>query len=191
MSIIIQYFLSVSHSVNLTKSNEEVLTALRCSNRFMRVLNPGQFQQVWNFHNFPAKISPRMSVEGERGEEPGPTSPSSPLTGDTSNLICQHNHEFLQSHIFTGRFDKCKMLRSQSWDSHIDERYLFGKWSITGEIFDLITAAARGKLSGPKSWHRYHRRILHQVVGSTIITHLFDHHKKRPTTVLSWSLLWR
>ena len=88
----------------------------------MRVLNPGQFQQVWNFLNFPAKISPRMSVEGEGGEQPGPTSPSSPLTGDTSNLICQHNHEFLQSHIFTG-FDKCKMLRSQSWDSHIDERY--------------------------------------------------------------------
>ena len=67
MSIIIQYFLSVSHSVDLTKSNEEVLTALRWSNRFMRVLNPGQFQQVWNFLNFPAKISPRMSVEGERG----------------------------------------------------------------------------------------------------------------------------
>ena len=67
VSTIIQYFLSVSHSVNLTKSNKEVLTALRCSNRFMRVLNPGQFQQVWNFLNFPAKISPRMSVEGERG----------------------------------------------------------------------------------------------------------------------------
>ena len=36
----------------------------------MRVLNPGQFQQVWNFLNFPAKISPRMSVEGEGGESP-------------------------------------------------------------------------------------------------------------------------
>ena len=131
------------------------------------------------FSQFPCEDFPADVCGGwEGGEEPGPTSPSSPLTGDTSNLICQHNHEFLQSHIFTG-FDKCKMLRSQSWDSHIDERYLFGKWSITGEIFDLITAAARGKLSGPKSWHRYLRRILHQVVGSTIITHLFDHHKKR------------
>ena len=59
--------LFASHSFDLTKPNEEVLTALRCSNRFMRVLNPGQFQQVWNFLNFPAKISPRMSVEGERG----------------------------------------------------------------------------------------------------------------------------
>ena len=158
-----------SVSVDLTKSNEEVLTALRCSNRFMRVLNPGQFQQVWNFLNFPAKISPRMSVEGERGRR-GARTHLALIPADRGHV---QSHLSTQPRIlaipyFHRIFDKCKMLRSQSWDSHIDERYLFGKWSITGEIFDLITAAARGKLSGPKSWHWYLRRILHQVIGSTI-----------------------
>ena len=62
------------------------------------------------FLNFPPKISPRMSVEGEEWSLPEPspppspqptslTSPSSLLTGDTSNLICQHSQKFLQSHI--------------------------------------------------------------------------------------------
>ena len=59
------------------------------------------------FLNFPAKISPRMSVEGEEWFQPelpptSPTSPSSLLTRDTSNPICQHSQKFLQSHIFPG-----------------------------------------------------------------------------------------
>ena len=63
-----------SVSVDLTKSNEEVLTALRCSNRFMRVLNPGQFQQVWNFpcEDFPADVCGGWEREERSPDPPRP-----------------------------------------------------------------------------------------------------------------------
>ena len=75
------------------------------------------------FLNFPPKISPRMSVEGEEWSLPEPspppsphptslTSPSSLLTGDTSNLICQHSQKFLQSHISPDCYKCVQMSRS-------------------------------------------------------------------------------